>query len=121
MTNDKNSDGTPKGYDNREHAYIKHYLLKEYLQKLFLIIGMGSRESEVVEICYVDCFAGPWLDDSDNLEASSIAISLGILKRCHDELRGRGKNVRLRALYVEKNMGAFVRLERYLGKYTPRN
>ena len=119
MTNDKNSDGTPKGYDNREHAYIKHCLLKEYLQKLFLIIGMGSRESEVVEICYVDCFAGPWLDESDKLGTTSIAISLGILEQCQKELRDRGKNIKLRALYVEKDNDAFIRLEHHLARYTP--
>ena len=120
MTNDKNSDGTPKGYDNREHAYIKHCLLKEYLQKLFLIIGMGSRESEVVEICYVDCFAGPWLDDSDNLEATSIAISLDILKRSERELQSRGKRVKLRALYIEKNKEAYARLEQHLRNHSPK-
>lgn len=119
MANDKNSDGTPKGYDNREHAYIKHCLLKEYLQKLFLIIGMGSRESEVVEICYVDCFAGPWLDESDKLGTTSIAISLGILEQCQKELRDQGKNIKLRALYVEKDNDAFIRLEHHLARYTP--
>jgi three-Cys-motif partner protein len=120
MANNKNSEGIPKGYGNREHAYIKHCLLKEYLQKLFLIIGMGSRESEVVEICYVDCSAGPWLDDSDNLEATSIAISLDILKRSERELQSRGKQVKLRALYIEKNKEAYVRLEQHLRNHSPK-
>ena len=119
MTNDKDSEGIPEGYDNREHAYVKHRLLKEYLQTLFLIIGMGPEKSGPVELCYVDCFAGPWLDESDKLGTTSIAISLGILEQCQKELRDRGKNIKLRALYVEKDNDAFIRLEHHLARYTP--
>ena len=119
MTNDKDSEGIPEGYDNREHAYVKHRLLKEYLQTLFLIIGMGPEKSGPVELCYVDCFAGPWLDESDKLGTTSIAISLGILEQCQKELRDRGKNIKLRALYVEKDNDACTRLEQHLARYTP--
>ena len=119
MTNDKDSEGIPEGYDNREHASIKHQLLEEYLKALFLIIGMASDRSGVTELCYVDCFAGPWLDDSEDLKTTSIAISLSILKRCEIELKKQGKHVRFRALYVEKNRTAFKRLQQYLISHTP--
>lgn len=119
MTNDKDSEGIPEGYDNREHAYVKHRLLKEYLQTLFLIIGMGPEKSGPVELCYVDCFAGPWLDDSEDLKTTSIAISMDILKCCEIELQKQGKRVRFRALYVEKNRTAFKRLQQYLISHTP--
>ena len=120
MTN-KNSDGVPEGYDNREHAYVKHWLLKEYLQKLFLIIGMGSKKSEPVEICYVDCFAGPWLDDSNDLGTTSIAISLDILEMSERELKKQGKRVKLRALYIEKDKDAFARLEQHLRNHSSKD
>lgn len=107
------------GYSNREPASIKHRLLEEYLKALFLIIGMASDKSVVTELCYVDCFAGPWLDDSEDLKTTSIAISLDILKRCEIELQKHGKRVRFRALYVEKNRTAFTRLQSYLISHTP--
>ena len=72
----------PIGYEGREQALIKHLLLKSYLERLLLIIGMGGRRSGRVELCYVDCFAGPWGDESDDLANTSIAIgSLDKLRR----------------------------------------
>lgn len=58
------SSGTviPASYENREQALIKHQLLEHYLEKLFMIVGMASRARRDVEMCYVDCFAGPWGD-----------------------------------------------------------
>ena len=80
---------------------------------------MASDKSGISELCYVDCFAGPWLDDSEDLKTTSIAISLGILKRCEIGLRTQGKHVKFRALYVEKNGVAFKRLNQYLSVHTP--
>ncbi len=119
MTNDMSPEEIAKGYSNREHASIKHRLLEEYLKALFLIIGMASDRSGVTELCYVDCFAGPWLDDSEDLKTTSIAISMDILKCCEIELQKQGKRVRFRALYVEKNRTAFKRLQQYLISHTP--
>lgn len=33
---------------------IKHTLLESYLQKLFLIVGMGARRGRRIELCYVE-------------------------------------------------------------------
>jgi hypothetical protein len=52
----------PEHYKGREQAYIKHTLLKSYLERLFMIIGQSA-----TRICYVDCFAGPWQEGSDYL------------------------------------------------------
>ncbi|OGT80728.1 MAG: hypothetical protein A3H91_09420 [Gammaproteobacteria bacterium RIFCSPLOWO2_02_FULL_61_13] len=67
----------------------------------------------------MDGFAGPWLDESDDLGSTSIAISLGILQECVLELKKQGRPVRIRALYVEKDKAAFGRLEKYLATRTP--
>ena len=77
----------PQSYDGREQAWIKHQLLASYLQRLLMIIGMGGRRSGEIEICYVDCFAGPWGDDSDDLEGTSIAISLRTMAECRRVLQ----------------------------------
>lgn len=45
----------PIEYQGREQAYVKHTILRTYLQRLIMIIG---RSEKVIN--YVDCFAGPY-------------------------------------------------------------
>jgi len=110
----------PDVYWGKEPSYIKHELLKAYLKRLFLIIGMSAQRLGLSELCYVDAFAGPWLDESEDLSSTSIAISLGILDECRQELERQGRPVRIRALYVEKDKAAFSRLERHLRERAPK-
>lgn len=107
----------PSAYDGREQALIKHKLLEAYLEKLFLIIGMGGRSKGSIELCYVDCFAGPWGDES--VATTSIAISLQVLKSCRQTLDQLGVQANIRALYIEKDRKAFSRLEAYLATDVP--
>ena len=109
----------PASYDGREQAWTKHLLLETYLQRLLLIVGMGHRKAGEVELCYVDCFAGPWGDESDDLEGTSIAISLRTMEECRRVLKGQGVNVKMRALYIERDDVAFVRLRTYLQQSSP--
>ena len=109
----------PDTYDGREQAFIKHELLKSYLQKLFLIIGMSARRSGKIELCYVDCFAGPWVDKTEKLEGTSIAVSLKTLETCRQKLGMNGISAKIRALYVEKDPAAHNRLAQYLDGNTP--
>ena len=111
----------PETYAGREQAFIKHELLKRYLEKLFLIIGMSAKRLRVKELCYVDCFAGPWADESEDLKGTSIAISLGILEKCREKLRSLGASPRFRALYIEQNEEAFNRLSAFLRGRSSRN
>jgi three-Cys-motif partner protein len=108
-----NAPGCPEEYKGREQTYIKHTLLKTYLERLFLIIGQHEKV-----ICYVDCFAGPWQEDSDKLKDTSISISLEIMQKCHDSLQKMGKEVRFRALYIEKEKQAFNKLELFLKEHS---
>ena len=88
----------PESYRNREQAYVKHHLLRTYLERLFMIIG----QSQSI-IRYVDCFSGPWNEQDDNLQDTSIGISLGIMRKCRDGLKHMSKNVRFQALFIEKD------------------
>jgi three-Cys-motif partner protein len=106
----------PDAYRGREQAYIKHTLLKTYLLKLFLIVGMSARHLNIKELAYVDGFAGPWGDESDDLQSTSIAISLRVLSDCRNALLQHGVDLRFRALYVEKAHDAFARLKDFLGR-----
>lgn len=115
----RNAASVPAIYDGREQAWIKHRLLESYLEKLLLIIGMAARTQGKVEICYVDCFAGPWGDDSAQMEGTSIAISLRTMAMCKQKLAKLGVDATMRALYIELDKRAFGRLSDYLQKATP--
>jgi three-Cys-motif partner protein len=96
-------------YKGREHSGIKHYLLESYLELLFMIIGQHEKR-----ICYIDCFSGPWQEADQNLSGTSIALSLDVMRRCRESLRERGKNVEFRALYIEKGVRTYKKLDAYL-------
>lgn len=109
----------PDAYEGREQALVKHALLKSYLEKLVLIIGMGAKKVGHVEICFVDCFAGPWGAPDDKLEGTSISLSLKTLAACKEKLATLGVNATMRALYIEKDASAFERLSKFLSEQAP--
>lgn len=82
-----------KDYKGREQAYVKHRLLEAYLKRLFMIVGKFQKT-----ICYVDCFAGPWEENRDDLMDTSIGISMKIMTECREALARTGIDVRFRAL-----------------------
>lgn len=104
----------PEIYKDREPALVKHTLLESYLETLVLTIGMGAKGEAQPEICYVDCFAGPWGSEDENLDGTSIALSLKTLAKCKSRLASLGVNARMRALFIEKDKKAFHRLSAFL-------
>lgn len=107
-----------ESYKGREHSLIKHELLKGYLEKLLSIIGMTGKVNEIV---YVDCFAGPWGDDSESLSGTSIAISLDILGKVRNTLMmaRRMSGLKFKAIYVEELKSRHKRLSEYLQNHGP--
>ena len=99
----------PDAYKGREQAYLKHRLLETYLERLFMIVGHHQKT-----ICYVDCFSGPWQEKGTDLEDTSIARSLNIIKKCRDGLAGEKIYPTFRALYIEKEDKPFRKLNDYL-------
>jgi len=104
----------PKEYHGREQAFIKHTILKTYLQRLFMIVGRAGTPV----INYVDCFAGPWSEeDSESLDDTSIGISLQQMKATAEALQSQfGRQVKFRALYVEKSPKAFKKLQAFIAQ-----
>lgn len=105
-------------YKGREHSYIKHELLRGYLEKLLLIVGTSGTK----EITYVDCFAGPWGSEDESLAGTSIAISLEILEGVRSTLASPPYHItdlKLRAVYVEKLKRSHKRLTDYLAHNCP--
>lgn len=105
-------------YFGREHSLIKHELLRGYLEKLLFIVASGG----VREITYVDCFSGPWGDETEDLEGTSISISLKILNKVKSSLQNppHNKNLNFRAIYVEKDKNSYKKLKAYLDKKCPK-
>lgn len=99
----------PSQYKGREQAYFKHQLLEAYLERLFMIVGHHQRT-----ICYVDCFAGPWKSQDDDLEDTSIVISLNLINKCREGLQRLNPQIQFRALYIEEKPKRFKNLQAYL-------
>lgn len=110
----------PDIYEGREPALIKHALLESYLETLVLTIGMGTKGEARPEICYVDCFAGPWGSEDENLDGTSIALSIKTLVACKTKLASLGVDARMRALFIEKDKAAFQRLSDFLNRSAPK-
>jgi three-Cys-motif partner protein len=121
MTEFKPHEIIPDAYKGREQAYIKHLLLDGYLERLLYIMGWNAGYLQNREVIFVDCFAGPWQDDSADLASTSIAISLRLLAKIRDVLQKAGRQVNFRAIYVERDPVAYNRLQNYLSEHSPIN
>lgn len=109
-------------YRGREHSFIKHELLKGYLEKLLLIVGTAGGHARTREITYVDCFAGPWGSEDQSLAGTSIAISLEILEGVRRTLTAPPyliTDLKLRAVYVEKSKRSHRLLTNFLTNNCP--
>src|SRR5262245_48245567 len=95
-------------YVSREQTKIKHLILKKYLQRFAMIIG-----SKWDTITYVDCFSGPWNVQSEDLQDSSFSIALRELQAAHAQHSARGKSIKLRCLFLEKNPDAYAKLDEF--------
>ncbi len=104
----------PEQYGGREQAYLKHEVLKKYLQAFFMILG---RNRNVTVLNYVDCFAGPWLESSEDLSDTSIGISMAAMKSSAEALEKTfGTRVTFRALYIEEKGKSFRKLQNYVSE-----
>jgi len=97
-------------YKGKEQTYLKHLVLENYLERLSWIIGFGSDYG----ICYVDGFSGPWKSASEDYGDTSIRISLDILSKTKSGLQERGKSVKFKCIFVEKEEEQFNELKSIL-------
>lgn len=106
----------PPEYEGREQSYLKHRVLSEYLVEWGIKIGSISRAGKPVTLWYVDCFAGPWTSQAQNLEDTSIHIGLHALESAADVWREAGHRVETRAIFVEQSRKAHKKLQEFLAK-----
>lgn len=95
-------------YAGREQTLIKHLILQKYLERFAHIVG-----SRWTSITYVDCFSGPWNVRSDDLRDSSFSIALDELRKAKETHRLKGKTLKLRCFFLEKEASAYARLKQF--------
>lgn len=98
-----------KFYEGREQTYVKHFILEHYLAVFARIIGFQWNT-----ITYVDCFSGPWESHDPEYRDTSFAIALKAFRAAREFRRERGREIRLRFLFLEKDPLRFKKLETYL-------
>ena len=97
-------------YVGREQAYVKHYFLERYLERLIF-----KTSSVFDEIVYVDGFSGPWQNRGERFEDTSFGIALAALTKARETWARMSnplqrRQVKVTAHLVEENKAAFNRL-----------
>lgn len=97
-------------YKGREQTLAKHEIFGRYLQRFSFIVG-----SRWDSITYVDGFSGPWEQKSDDFRDTSFGIAIKHLREARDtvERNKKGKHLKLRCFFVEKDPKAYEKLERH--------
>jgi three-Cys-motif partner protein len=95
-------------YVGREQTLVKHLILGKYLERFAHKVG-ATWDC----ITFVDCFAGPWNVHSSDLQDTSFSIAINQLKRARDTHKKRGRSLRLRCFFLEKDASAFEQLRTF--------
>jgi three-Cys-motif partner protein len=103
----------PSEYIGREHTWLKHRVLQLYLEGWAHKLGSGSRTGSV-RLWYVDCFAGPWRAQNEDLRDTSIHIGLEALESAARTWAKAGTTIELGAIFVEENPDSFAALRDFL-------
>jgi three-Cys-motif partner protein len=106
-----------EAYVNREQAFVKHFVLKNYLQRLAMKVGNFAPGTTVN---YTDGFSGPWDAVSPDASDSSPYIAAAELLKAQSILRGQLKPVdfQVRCMFVEKDANAYERLKTLKQSFT---
>lgn len=99
-------------YSGREQAYVKHYFLSTYIERLVHKVA-GS----FAQVVYVDGFSGPWQSADEDFSDTSFGIALLALRAAKVSWSKLDRQVQMKALLVEKSPKAFRALEGLQAKY----
>ena len=99
---------TPDVYDGREHADVKHFLLKSYLERYLLILGRTRQR-----MCYVDAFSGPWQSAAEDHADTSFGLARATAAGCSSTLAAADKYPKIRQLWLEADSEAYSRLSAF--------
>jgi three-Cys-motif partner protein len=92
-------------YSGREQTYVKHFFLERYLERV--AYNIFSFQDEFV---YVDGFSGPWQSSNEEFDDTSFVIAINELRKIKTGFAERGKSVRIRCLFIEKDPRVYSNL-----------
>ena len=96
-------------YTGREQTLVKHFILRNYLERFAIIVG-----SRWDTLTYVDCFSGPWKVKSEKFEDSSFSIAIEQLRKARDFHQKRtGGTLKLRCFFLEKTPSAYAKHKQF--------
>jgi three-Cys-motif partner protein len=95
-------------YVTREQAWVKHWLLERYLQRLIMKVGRHWGR-----IVYIDAFAGPWKSNKDDLSDTSFDRAVQVMRSCQTALAAEGVHRPFEALFLEKDKKRAAKLIEY--------
>jgi three-Cys-motif partner protein len=106
----------PTHYEGREQALVKHTFLDKYLPSL--IGKVCSPQSRFREFVYVDGFSGPWQSAAgQDFGDTSFGIALNHMTKQRLLYLGKGHDVRMRAVLIEKEATAFAQLQQAVARF----
>jgi three-Cys-motif partner protein len=95
------SNKLPRVYGGREQTFVKHLILREYIERVgWNILSFAD------EFVFVDGFSGPWKARTPDFADTSFGIAINKLRL----LKTRYPNKRLRCVFVEERAHAFRQL-----------
>jgi three-Cys-motif partner protein len=98
-------------FGGREHAAIKHFFLRQYLEALcFKTLQFQAPRCSQPTFSYIDGFTGPWRSRDADYKDTSFGAALDVLKRVKESL----PNVNIKAVFCEERRNAFKELETFL-------
>lgn len=99
-------------FGGREHAAIKHYFLRKYLEVLAFKTLQAQRGPDRY-FAYIDGFTGPWgARDDESYSDTSFGVALEVLKR----VKARLENVYINCVFCETRRRAFQKLQRHVAE-----
>jgi three-Cys-motif partner protein len=102
----KAPEALPPIYRGREQTFIKHLLLRRYLERVARNVLWAYQE-----FVFVDGFSGPWRSNSPSYADTSFGIAIDQLRKVRDDLLEQGHPRSVRCVFVEKRTSAFRKLE----------
>jgi three-Cys-motif partner protein len=97
-------------YKDREHAEVKHHLLRTYFARFLMILGKSAPK-----LAYVDAFSGPWKSQAVSHADTSFGLAWKTAVDCSGALAKQNppRYPQIRQKWIEADLDCFRKLEAF--------
>ena len=108
----------PPEYHGREQTFLKHEVLRHYLERWGHKISSTARTAPR-HLWFVDCFAGPWRSSNEDARDTSAAIALQTLNTVISQWSARPgiSNLTASAIFIEANTSRSSDLQTFVDRH----